>query len=165
MSETIERAGNKVSSLNRYVTCNISSASTTHQNHRYNSFKVVALFSVGWVDAAAELGFFVYKSRDVHPKWEIAALFLLLVTHLVTTVLDTFAMVCDYTFWLIKHIRPDPWPMQACSTIVLPSLLVSVRTHRLRELTTTSNKLNEIKYTSGSWSLPLCIIIFKTDRY
>lgn len=67
-SEIIERAGNKVPSLNRYIICHVPSGSATHQNYRYNAFKVVALYSVGWVGAAAELGFSVYESRDAYPK-------------------------------------------------------------------------------------------------
>ena len=34
----------------------------------YNSFKVVALFCIGFAQAAAELGFEVYATRDKHPK-------------------------------------------------------------------------------------------------
>jgi hypothetical protein len=36
--------------------------------HRYNSFKVAALFCLGHHDAAAELGFMVYETRHKHPK-------------------------------------------------------------------------------------------------
>ena len=34
----------------------------------YNAFKVVGLFCIGFVDAAAELGFYVYETRDSNPK-------------------------------------------------------------------------------------------------
>ncbi|KDQ54896.1 hypothetical protein JAAARDRAFT_196280 [Jaapia argillacea MUCL 33604] len=34
----------------------------------YNSFKVVALFCIGYADEAAELGFAVYESREQHPN-------------------------------------------------------------------------------------------------
>lgn len=37
-------------------------------NRSYNAFKVAALFCVGFHDAAAELGFMVYETRDKHPK-------------------------------------------------------------------------------------------------
>ena len=35
---------------------------------RYNGFKVVAYFCLGHVAEAAERGFFVYETRDLHPK-------------------------------------------------------------------------------------------------
>ncbi|KAF8823868.1 hypothetical protein HHX47_DHR9000114 [Lentinula edodes] len=34
----------------------------------YNAFKVVGLYCLGFVDDAAELGFYVYRTRDRHPK-------------------------------------------------------------------------------------------------
>ena len=107
MAETIERAGNKVSSLNRYVICDIPSASTTHQNYRYNSFKVAALFSLGWVDAAAELGFSVYESRDTHPKWEIVAPFLSLMTQVVTSARHVRYGLFYHSLALVACIRKN----------------------------------------------------------
>ena len=35
----------------------------------YNALKVVGLFCIGFVDEAAELGFYVYETRDSNPKY------------------------------------------------------------------------------------------------
>ena len=35
---------------------------------RYNGFKVIAYFCLGYVAEAAEQGFFVYETRNLHPK-------------------------------------------------------------------------------------------------
>ena len=50
-----------------------------------------------------------------------------------------------------------------CSTIVFPLLLVSARAYQLRKLTTTSNKLNKIKYTSEGQYFPFCIRWFSAS--
>ncbi len=34
----------------------------------YNAFKVIGLFSLGFVEEAANLGFYVYETRDSNPK-------------------------------------------------------------------------------------------------
>ena len=36
--------------------------------NRYNAFKVVGLFCLGFVEEAADLGFYVYETRDSNPK-------------------------------------------------------------------------------------------------
>ena len=40
--------------------------------HRYNGFKVVACFCLGHVAEAAEQGFFVYETRNLHPKYVLS---------------------------------------------------------------------------------------------
>lgn len=35
---------------------------------RFNSYKVAALYSLGFTTEAAELGFYIYETRHSHPK-------------------------------------------------------------------------------------------------
>ena len=63
-----------------------------------------------------------------------------------------------FSHWRLKWLPALDTFAMGCSTTVLPSLLVSARTYRLK-LSTTSNKLNEIKYTSESRSLLFCIFL------
>ena len=42
---------------------------------RYDGFKVVAYFCLGYVKEAAERGFFVYETRNLHPKYPLLSAF------------------------------------------------------------------------------------------
>lgn len=65
---TEEQSGNYILTMNWLVFHPPIYMNILNVHSRYNSFKVAALFCLGFHEAAAELGFMVYESRDKHPK-------------------------------------------------------------------------------------------------